>query len=71
MQVARDICGCGYNCYRVFLRRIAEMAVDPAFKGVGKKEGLEIFRIEVSDTVCMSRHVISVTAHFFSASHRM
>ena len=23
------------------------MAVDPAFKGVGKKEGLEIFRIEV------------------------
>ena len=40
-----------------FFRRIAEMAVDPAFKGAGKKEGLEIFRIEVSDTVCMS-HVM-------------
>ena len=27
------------------------MAVDPAFKGVGKKEGLEIFRIEVCTPV--------------------
>ena len=27
------------------------MAVDPAFKGVGKKEGLEIFRIEVSTAI--------------------
>ena len=29
------------------------MAVDPAFKGVGKKEGLEIFRIEVCTSVYM------------------
>lgn len=40
---------------------IAEMAVDPAFKGVGKKEGLEIFRIEVSApyyVACGLHHVI-------------
>ena len=45
------------------------MAVDPAFKGVGKKDGLEIFRIEVSGTVaCVPHHVIyKVNAHFLSA----
>lgn len=35
------------------------MAVDPAFKGAGKKEGLEIFRIEVRLTTDTSLAILS------------